>query len=482
MLHRCFIVTAMLLAAVSLAAQPTAPSPQEAKTALRKATDYLTAISTEGGYLWRYSEDLRERQGEGKATPTQIWVQPPGTPSIGMTFLDAYAATQDERHLAAAQAAAFALVRGQLESGGWDYLIEFDPKARRAWAYRSDSLSGDDNTARRKNTTTFDDDNTQSALRFLIAFLATATNRPAADLKVIRETLDYGLEGMLAAQYPNGAWPQRHTGRPHKAGEHVPRPAQIPKDWPRAWPKADYGAFYTLNDHTQQDCIRTMLDAHRSLGAEKYLQAALRGGEFFVRAQLPEPQPAWAQQYNFNMEPAWARAFEPPAACSAESAGVMHALVDLYLETGDEKFLKPAPAFIAWSKRSQVAPGQWARFYELETNRPIYGDRDGKIHYTLEEISEERRRGYAWQGGFGVPGAISYYETVRADGREQFLAKRTKQVNTSKPLPREVAEIISRQDAQGRWVNEGWVEMRRFSANMRKLSDYLNASARTPDR
>lgn len=477
MLQYCFTASATFLTVISLTAQSTAPSPENVPAALRKATDYLTSISTDGGYLWRYSADLAERWGEGKATATQIWVQPPGTPSIGMTFLDAYAATRDERHLAAAQAAALALVRGQLESGGWDYLIEFDPKARRAWAYRSDSLSRDDASARRKNTTTFDDDNTQSALRFLIAFLATATNRPPEDLKVVREAVDYGLEKMLAAQYLNGAWPQRHTGRPHPTGEHAPRPAQVPEDWPRDWPKADYGGFYTLNDHTQQDCIRTMLEAHRSLRDEKYLQAALRGGDFLVRAQLPEPQPAWAQQYNFNMEPAWARTFEPPAACSAESAGVVRALVDLYLETDDQRFLKPIPAFIAWSKRSQVAPGQWARFYELETNRPIYGDRDGKIHYTLEEITEERRRGYAWQGRFGIPEAISYYDTVRAEGREQFHAERTKQVNPSKPSAREVAEILSQQDAQGRWLNNGWVEMRRFSANMGKLSDYVRAQA-----
>ncbi len=118
----------------------------------------------------------------------------------------------------------------------------------------------------------------------------------------------------------------------------------------------------------------------------------------------------------------------------------------------------------------------------METNRPIYGDRDGKIHYTLEEISEERRRGYAWQGRFGIPEAISYYESVRTVGREQFLAYQAERATRSKPSMREVAEILSQQDAQGRWVNEGWVEMRRFSANMRKLSDYLNASARTPDR
>ncbi len=38
----------------------------------------------------------------------------------------------------------------------------------------------------------------------------------------------------------------------------------------------------------------------------------------------------------------------------------------------------------------------WARLYEIGTNRPVFGDRDGKVHYDVKEISEERRRGYAW--------------------------------------------------------------------------------------
>ena len=39
--------------------------------AARKATDFFrTRISTEGGYLWQYSEDLKYRQGEGKASAT----------------------------------------------------------------------------------------------------------------------------------------------------------------------------------------------------------------------------------------------------------------------------------------------------------------------------------------------------------------------------------------------------------------------------
>jgi PelA/Pel-15E family pectate lyase len=38
----------------------------------------------------------------------------------------------------------------------------------------------------------------------------------------------------------------------------------------------------------------------------------------------------------------------------------------------------------------------WARFYEIGSNRPLFGDRDGTIHTDVQEISSERRNGYAW--------------------------------------------------------------------------------------
>jgi hypothetical protein len=39
-----------------------------------------------------------------------------------------------------------------------------------------------------------------------------------------------------------------------------------------------------------------------------------------------------------------------------------------------------------------------ARLYELETDRPVFGDRDRTIHNAVEEISPERRNGYGWYG------------------------------------------------------------------------------------
>jgi pectinesterase len=38
----------------------------------------------------------------------------------------------------------------------------------------------------------------------------------------------------------------------------------------------------------------------------------------------------------------------------------------------------------------------WARFYELDTNKPFVCDRDGIIKYDLSEIGYERRNGYSW--------------------------------------------------------------------------------------
>ena len=44
------------------------------------------------------------------------------------------------------------------------------------------------------------------------------------------------------------------------------------------------------------------------------------------------------------------------------------------------------------------APDLWARFYDIETNRPIFCDRDGIPKQSLKEIGHERRNGYAWYG------------------------------------------------------------------------------------
>ena len=105
---------------------------KSARAALDRACAFMRSIATRGGYLWWYSADLKERAGEGKASETTVWVQPPGTPAVGQAFLGAYDATGDAVHLESARAAADALAYGQLESGGWHYAIDFDPAKDRS--------------------------------------------------------------------------------------------------------------------------------------------------------------------------------------------------------------------------------------------------------------------------------------------------------------------------------------------------------------
>jgi PelA/Pel-15E family pectate lyase len=40
----------------------------------------------------------------------------------------------------------------------------------------------------------------------------------------------------------------------------------------------------------------------------------------------------------------------------------------------------------------------WARYYSVTTEKPIFGDRDKTLHDDVNELSLERRNGYAWYG------------------------------------------------------------------------------------
>lgn len=195
---------------------PAAEEPLRARalSTMARATAFMRSIATEGGYLWRYAPDLSERAGENEATPSQIWIQPPGTPSMGQAFLRAWEVTGEPAYLDAAKAAADALAAGQLESGGWDYLVDFDPVQAARWYRRTDvGRMTASEAAKRRNITTFDDDNTQSALRLLLA-VADADRGKAGDPRDARivAARDYGLRRLLEAQRPNGGWPQRWAG------------------------------------------------------------------------------------------------------------------------------------------------------------------------------------------------------------------------------------------------------------------------------
>jgi PelA/Pel-15E family pectate lyase len=64
-----------------------------------------------------------------------------------------------------------------------------------------------------------------------------------------------------------------------------------------------------------------------------------------------------------------------------------------------------------------AAPGNgpiWARYYEIGSDRPIFGDRDKTIHDEVREISAERRKGYSWYGD-APKRALQHYERWRKE-------------------------------------------------------------------
>ncbi|MCO6458063.1 MAG: polysaccharide lyase [Pirellulaceae bacterium] len=475
----------MLLCVASGSSADEPPSPADARRALRRAVEFFQdQVSADGGFLWQYSADLARREGEGQAGPLTAWVQPPGTPSVGQVLLLAHQRTGDAYYLEAARRTAHALVRGQLESGGWDYRIEMDPAQRSKIAYRADGPA----QGKRGNTTTLDDNTTQAALQFLMNFdQATGFTD-----KKVHEAVQYALQRLVEAQYPNGAWPQRFS-EPPDAASHPVLKSQYPDSWSRTWPSADYRGYYTFNDNSIADMIAVMLEAARIYQQPRWREAAERAGDFILLAQMPDPQPAWAQQYNAAMQPAWARKFEPPAITGGESQRVLRTLLVLYRATGQKKFLEPIPRALAYLKQSQLPDGRLARFYELRTNRPLYFTKDYKLTYADDDLPTH----YAFQVGSSVQVIESDYqralaETPPASSDQPPAAGSTPpRFRLTRELQAAAQAICQQQDQRGAWVEEGRlrsfgpddpatriISTRTFIQNVDQLSRYVAALPR----
>lgn len=479
-------VTTVAMILVSLAAPPVGDcaeplSAHDGKAALRKAVNFFrNSVSASGGYLWQYSGDLSEREGERRASKTQIWVQPPGTPSVGEAFLEAYLVAKEPYLLDAARDAGHALAKGQLKSGGWDYVIEFDPPKRSAWAYRSGNQPNRKLT-RIKNVTTLDDDTTQAALRFLMKLDVVLKMQD----QQIHEAVEYALAALLRAQYPNGAWPQRYSEFPVPEDFPVKR-ASYPTTWPKEYPKADYRSYYTFNDDTLADLIDTMFLAGQLYDEPLYDAAARKAGDFILLAQMPEPQPAWSQQYNAQMHPAWARRFEPASVTGGESQGVIRILLTLHRYTHNDKYLFPIKRALDYLERSQLPNGQLARFYELKTNRPLYFTKEYVLTYDDSDLPTH----YGFKVGSKLSRLRSQYEqSLKAPLDDSPIWTTVR--SAPKPgasLNRDAAKLVSTMDSRGAWLESSQLKAKgndtrkrsiittkTFMRNLRTLSRFIGS-------
>ncbi len=448
---------------------------RKASDAVRKsAIAFAKDASTHGGYVYRVSLDRKIRMGEGFAAETEIWVQPPGTPTVGSALLRAYQITGEPAILEAAIEAAEALMHGQLESGGWSDRVNFDPKAKSTGFYRKGS-----GNPKGRNVSTLDDDKTQSAIRFLTQMDDALDGKN----RELHEAVLLSLDSLLSAQFANGGFPQ---GWDRPVEKHPVSKASFPAyDWRTEGRLKDYWNYETLNDGLAGTVSETLWLAWDTYRDSRYRDALLRFGDFLIQAQLPEPQPGWAQQYNHDLVPIWARKFEPPAVSGRESEDVIETLLFLAGKTEESRFLRPVPAAIEWLKRSRLSDGQIARFYELKTNKPLYFFRRGDI-YTLTYADSDLPTHYSFK-------SKPRYEKLAKRYEQLVVGNLHTEDKSMSSLRKETEAIIATMSETGHWytdadgkplnnslkrpASEVFLDSALFSKNIERLSEFINMAS-----
>lgn len=290
-----------------------------------------------------------------------------------------------------ARAIADNLLLYQYPSGGWPKNIDMAKPLSPPEKAELEERAHDD--------ATIDNGATMAQIRFL-ARAYNATHEPR-----YRTAAERGIDYLLAAQYPNGGWPQCF---PLRKG---------------------YYTHITFNDDAMTLAMALLHavgdgrepfawtdDARRT----KARAAVAKGIECTLRCQVVEngTLTIWGAQHDEQtLAPAWARKFEPPALASRESAAIVDFL--LTLPDPSPEVVRSIEAAVAWFEHHQVqgirwierptkdgmerfaekdpsAPPTWARFYELGTGRPLFMGRDSIPRYDVNEIELERRNGYGW--------------------------------------------------------------------------------------
>lgn len=299
----------------------------------------------------------------------------------------------------AARALADNVLLYQTVHGGWPKNTEMaEPPTAEARAALLDPKT---------EATTFDNGGTHTQLRFLARVIA-ARGADTPEVSAYRASFLRGVDYLLAAQYPNGGWPQFF---PLRKG---------------------YYTHITFNDDAMIG-VMTMLREIASrqapyefVGAthrERAARAVAKGIECVLRCQIVAEgkRTAWCAQHDeVTLAPAWARAYEAPSLSGSESVGIVRFLMSI--PDPSPEIVAAIEGAVAWfravpirgmrvdtfngddGKRDRrmvadaTAPLLWARFYELGTNRPLYMGRDSIPRYDYNAVERERRAGYSYAG------------------------------------------------------------------------------------
>ncbi len=352
----------------------------------------------------RDRDALREER-QGLMSIPAPHVSAAGSDSMPLHSAEAYYASDTALEIARE------IVSFQVPSGGWGKNMRRDGSVRlRGQSYIDEEIDpeSDDDWG---YVGTFDNGATTTEIRYLAKVQAAQTT----DREAMRDSIVRGLEMLIAAQYPNGGWPQNY---PLSGGYHD---------------------AITLNDDAMLQIVRLLYDVgHRRDSDFAFIDDAMRaraktaaeaGIAWFVAQQvrIGGRRTLWGQQHDaLTQLPTAARAFEMPALASVESVRIVAFLMTLPEPDADVRAaVYGAVDFLRasridgkrWRDGELLDDSQgsvWARFYALDVYepeassvdarvRPLFGDRPqphesrayGLVFGTLRAVSAERRRGYA---------------------------------------------------------------------------------------
>lgn len=275
------------------------------------------------------------------------------------------------------------LLSFQAPNGGWSKHVSYSEGPRA----KGQSYFGESD--RWQWISTFDNGSTTEQMTFLMALDSV---RPDPRY---REAYRRGLRYVLAAQFPNGCWPQ-------------------------VWPlDGGYHDAVTFNDDVTTRILTLLEDAAR--GRPSFLTSDERelsrkvvekGIECVLDAQVivGGKRTVWGQQHDpLTLQPVGARSYEHASLSAQESANLLRVLIKHRPQS--PRMAAAIHSAAAWLKAAQIfgytydfqagrkdAPGAgplWARMYEIGTNRPIFSDRNGVKLYDWN-LLRDRRTGYAW--------------------------------------------------------------------------------------
>ena len=252
-----------------------------------------------------------------------------------------------------------------------------------------------------KRKSTIDNSATYTQIRELTAAYTKTNNSN------YRDAARRGLEFILRDQRPSGGW----------RGSDV--------DAITFNDDAMIGVMRLLKEITQeQSKFRWVKPAER----ERCRQALARALRVVLDCQIvvDGKKTAWCQQHDHKtLKPVKARSYELPSISGGESVKIVRFLMEQ--ERPNAEIVAAVEEAVAWFRRSAIngirierfdidpvkdgnkvieqdvrvvrdtnAKPVWARFYEVDTNRPFFCNRDGIKVYTLAEVTLERRTGYSW--------------------------------------------------------------------------------------